>query len=50
MTFVRFIFPIKDFLIAMSVMWLYLDQGLKQQKLLRDSNGGNGNSLIDKDT
>lgn len=50
MTFVRLIFPIKDFLIAMSIIWLYLDQGLKQQKLLRDNNGGNGNSLIDKDT
>jgi len=50
MTLVRFIFPIKDFLIGMSLVWLYLDQGLKEQKALKENNGGNGNSLIDKDT
>lgn len=45
----RLVFPIKDFFIAMSLIWLYLYQGLKEESNINDvkSNGASG---IDKDT
>ncbi len=43
---VRLVFPIKDFFIAMSLIWLYLKQGLKE----KNSYNASGTSKFDKDT
>lgn len=43
---VRLVFPIKDFFIAMSLIWLYLKQGLKE----KNSYNASETSKFDKDT
>jgi hypothetical protein len=42
------VFPIKDFFIAMSLIWLYMQQGLKQQKQKTIARGY-GISLVKKE-